>query len=403
MVQVWTRRGQLPPGAVPTRPPVRVLMALSPPDGTTRYVDQIAAGAPAEVEITYRTWRSVFTGRYDVLHLHWPEKLVAADRAARPLVSRLLFVALLIRLKLQRVAVVRTLHNTSPHEGISSRWQQRLLDWCDRQTTLYITINPVTEPAVGAESVTVLHGHYRTRFAHLEHPAAQPGRLLFFGLLRNYKGVDQLLAAFAGADDADWRLRLVGAPFDQSIADDVERAAAADHRISACLGSVPDRDLVAEICRSELIVLPYRAMHNSGAVLLALSLDRPVLVPRTPVNQALAGEVGPGWIHMYDGELTVTDIRNALTDNASGSQRSAPDLRGRDWDTVGEGHYQAYLRAMAIARPARPARSWRDRRIRSGRHRSVGVSHDTDRLPDHGNGHHHGSGHDKTESSGGKS
>ena len=41
------------------------------------------------------------------------------------------------------------------------------------------------------------------------------------------------------------------------------------------------------------MVLPYRQMHNSGAVLAALSLDRPVLVPATD-QRGLGAEVGPG-------------------------------------------------------------------------------------------------------------
>ncbi|MBM4515638.1 hypothetical protein GS432_01345 [Rhodococcus hoagii] len=56
-------------------------------------------------------------------------------------------------------------------------------------------------------------------------------------------------------------------------------------RVSSALGFAPDADLVREISMSEMVVLPYRFMHNSGAVLLALSLDRPVLVPDNEVNR----------------------------------------------------------------------------------------------------------------------
>ena len=50
-------------------------------------------------------------------------------------------------------------------------------------------------------------------------------------------------------------------------------------------------------------MLPYRHMHNSGAALTALSLDRPVLVPETDVNRDLARETGPGWVVTFAGEL----------------------------------------------------------------------------------------------------
>jgi beta-1,4-mannosyltransferase len=79
-------------------------------------------------------------------------------------------------------------------------------------------------------------------------------------------------------------------------------------------------------------------------------LDRPVVVPRTAVNESLAREVGPGWIFMYDGALSWDVIEQALASSAVGD-RPAPDLRDREWAVVGEGHYQAYLQAVAIVRP----------------------------------------------------
>jgi hypothetical protein len=112
-----------------------------------------------------------------------------------------------------------------------------------------------------------------------------------------------------------------------------------------------------EVTSAQVVVLPYREMHNSGAVLVALSLDRPVVVPRTPVNQALSDEVGPGWIFMYDGALTAEVVDIALSASAPQGRRP-PDLRHRDWSAVGQGHYQAYLQAVAITR-APPRRELR--------------------------------------------
>jgi 3-methyladenine DNA glycosylase Tag len=43
-------------------------------------------------------------------------------------------------------------------------------------------------------------------------------------------------------------------------------------------------------------------------------------------------------------------IEQALASSAVGD-RPAPDLRDREWAVVGEGHYQAYLQAVAIVRP----------------------------------------------------
>lgn len=90
-----------------------------------------------------------------------------------------------------------------------------------------------------------------------------------------------------------------------------------------CPRYVDDPTLAREVSSAELVVLPYRDMHNSGTLLLALSLARPVLVPRTPNNVAVAAEVGPGWIFMYDGELDAGVIRvRPAAGSASRVQRS---------------------------------------------------------------------------------
>ena len=106
-----------------------------------------------------------------------------------------------------------------------------------------------------------------------------------------------------------------------------------------------DPDLVEHVGHSELIVLPYREMHYSGAVLVSLSLNRPVLVPRNAANEALDAEVGPGWIQMFSGDLTGRDILDALGAVRAGEREAQPDLHLRDWDRAGRDHVAAYRRA----------------------------------------------------------
>ncbi len=89
-----------------------------------------------------------------------------------------------------------------------------------------------------------------------------------------------------------------------------------------------DAELVDEVGRAELAILPYHEMHNSGAILVAMSLGRPVLAPRTASNTALSEEVGPGWIIEYDGELTPEIILSALDQVRHGERSTEPDLAG---------------------------------------------------------------------------
>src|SRR5690606_28006942 len=112
------------------------------------------------------------------------------------------------------------------------------------------------------------------------------------GLIRPYKGVESLISAMEALDDAQARLRICGRPSDARMRQEVERACLRDPRISAQLTYLDDAALAHEVGLSELVVLPYRQMHNSGTLLLALSLERPVLAPWSEANAAIAEEVG---------------------------------------------------------------------------------------------------------------
>jgi hypothetical protein len=95
-----------------------------------------------------------------------------------------------------------------------------------------------------------------------------------------------------------------------------------------------------------LVVLPYKAMHNSGALLLALSLDTPVLAPDNEVNRHLAEEVGDGWLHLFEGTLTIEDLERTLKAVAATPTRGRPDLSAREWPESAALHAAAFRAAL---------------------------------------------------------
>ena len=109
-----------------------------------------------------------------------------------------------------------------------------------------------------------------------------------------------------------------------------------------------ETEFASAVTSSEGVVLPYRFMHNSGTVLAVLSLERPVLVPRTEVNESLAEEVGAGWIRMFDGELDAADLLAFLPAVRIARQSDAPDLSARTWEAVGARHREAYRAAASF-------------------------------------------------------
>lgn len=319
------------------------------PDGSgTKFADHMQDGAAAGISPSFFSWRRALTTHYDVFHLHWPEYLTRGRTPGRRFAKRALFLALLIKLRLTRTPLVWTVHNAYAHEsgGKGEAW---LFARVQRAASVAVVMNSTTPLAPGTNSVFIPHGHYRDRFANHKQPASVSGRLLYFGIIRPYKNVPALLGVFQEIPEPELTMSIVGKPLSASLEDEVRAASEADPRVRLELRFVEDRALVREVSEAELVVLPYTEMNNSGALLVALSLNRPVLAPNSPVNKELQSEVGQRWLMLYDGDLTAEILRASL-DLVRMGGHGVPDLHGRDWGRVGESYKSAYVRAMAMVR-----------------------------------------------------
>lgn len=328
--------------------PIRVLVSLRQIRPTTNpYIAQLIAGLEQspDMEVVYFSFRRAILGRYDVFHVHWPEVLFTSGRPVGRLARLVLTSLLVLRFRLLRTAVVRTWHNTERPDGIGG-WGHCLLDQIDNSTRAVVSLNPLTDVPLLVPIVVVPHGHYRDWFETFDRHESVPGLIGYVGLVRRYKGVETLVQTFREIADPGLGLAISGKPSNPEIAQKIRQMAGDDPRVTLRFDYLDDAEFVAEVTRAQLVVLPYRHMHNSGTVLAALSLDRPVLVPDNATNKALSEEVGRGWIHFFDGELTQASISAALTATAGPDRGSRPNLDAREWKNAAEGHLQAYRAAL---------------------------------------------------------
>jgi len=333
---------------------MRVMQSFGEPRGTTNpYLVMLRDALVAEPSVEHLpfSWRAALTERYDVLHVHWPDALLAARHWWTKAGKRAAFACLIARLRLSGIALVRTVHNLAPAPG--PYLDRVLIRALERHTDVRIRIAASTPEAPGVPSVLVPHGHYRTWFERMPRAEPIPAQLGYVGLIKPYKGVERLVAAFAEAAASDPRLtlRIAGNPVDDELARRLRAAADRAPGLRLTLRYVSEEEFAEVVTSSELVVLPYRFMHNSGAALAALSLDRPVLLPENELNRALAAEVGPGWVHLFPGELSAGDLLGALQAARTTPRSASPDLGGRDWRDAGAAHARAYR--LAIDRRAR--------------------------------------------------
>jgi beta-1,4-mannosyltransferase len=307
------------------------------------YTLMLLASMPPEIRAVDFHWARAIAGRLDVIHLHWPELLLRDPHLLRRGVKKILFTMMFLRLIISSTPIVQTVHNITPHED-GSRYERRILAALSRRTGSWIVLNPTPVEIASGRVVQILHGHYRDWFADCARPATQPGRYLFFGLIRPYKQVGTLIDAYLELNDPSTSLRIVGASADPVVEEKV--AAMGEHRpgISVDFTFVSDQQLARELGRAELVVLPYKEFYNSGAALLALSLGRPVLTPRSEASVALQDEFGSEWVLLFDGDLCGAHLKDALALLRSQPARDLlPDLSRREWDAISAAHTELYV------------------------------------------------------------
>ena len=163
------------------------------------------------------------------------------------------------------------------------------------------------------------HGHYRDAYDFSVSRAEARDRLglpadakvvASVGQIRDYKNVPHLVRTFRETD-ADAVLMVSGsAP--KPLAAQIRDSAGEDPRVRLDLRFLPDDELPTLLAAADLVVLPYRRIQNSGSAILALSANRPVLVPDLGAMRELQADVGGEWVRLYDGELAAEDLLASL-------------------------------------------------------------------------------------------
>ncbi|MFN2468579.1 MAG: glycosyltransferase family 4 protein [Gaiellaceae bacterium] len=176
--------------------------------------------------------------------------------------------------------------------------------------------------------------------------ASPNGRtLLFFGLVRDYKGLDVLVRALPDVPGA--RLVVAGDALDP--VEPVRRLAAelgVAERVEWRLGFVPEAEVAALMGRASAVVLPYRRADSSGVLATALGHGRPAVVSdvgglgETVADFAAGRVVPPGDpAALAEACRSLLDDPGALAAASRGAERAAASLT---WDAAAEAHERLY-------------------------------------------------------------
>ena len=105
--------------------------------------------------------------------------------------------------------------------------------------------------------------------------------MLFFGIIRKYKGLDTLLEAFADERLQNQNLKLIVAgEFYENDKPYLDLIAKHNLLESVVLVTefIPDKDVVDYFCAADIIVQPYKHATQSGVTQIAYHFEKPMLV-----------------------------------------------------------------------------------------------------------------------------
>ena len=121
--------------------------------------------------------------------------------------------------------------------------------------------------------------------------------LLFFGLIRDYKGLDILLEAFRMLPGYDWQLIIAGEPYGsfdkyQKIIDTIPK----NERIRMSLKYIKDSEVTDYFSAADVAVLPYRSATQSGISSVAYHFEVPMIVTDVGGLKETIGDTGTGLV-----------------------------------------------------------------------------------------------------------
>ncbi len=277
----------------------------------------------------------------EIVHLQW-SLLPAIERRA------------LSRLRAAGVAVVQTVHNARPHRGepsllpagailleavdawvaLSQATASRLVAAHPALAGRVRVIPPGLEssaraaPGRAGEPAEATDGRARDAARARLELAAEAPLALFLGLIRPYKGLDLLLAAFAGVLRGLPEARLVVAglprPSFRPYARQIEQLGLGE-RVRTDLRYLPQSVMDDYLAAADLVVLPYREASQSAVLGAVLAAGRPVVASATGgLAEMLAGVAEELLVPAGDVTALEAAMRRLL-----GDRRTAAELGRR--------------------------------------------------------------------------
>lgn len=313
------------------------------------------------LQLTRKYWRP------DILHLHWQRPLILGSSRIKTLVRGSVLIFELWTAARLGIKVVWTMHNLQSHTTIYRDLQRfftykiaaasdAIIVHCERAQ-----MEAIRNLRIRATSKVhiIPHGHYIDSYENLVSRSEARCELglsesafvfLFLGLIKPYKGVQDLIREFHHLPDKNCRLIIAGKPESEDLAQNIEDNIGGDRRILTSFGFVPNRKIQVYMNAADVVVFPYRNILTSGGALLAMSFGKPVLAPNLGCIPELLKDSG-NFLFDTNGtrDLLSALERAVISKNLSGiGARNYEKAKTLDWKQIARMTARLYFRLLQV-------------------------------------------------------
>ena len=229
----------------------------------------------------------VFSNRVDVVHFQF---------FRLPRIESLFCVLL----RLLNVNIAHTAHDVLPPEGRNIDLLFRYLVYHSSKViyahSVYIKNVIIEKFHIRSEKIIIVpHGNFN-HYLFENNISKENSRkcfglgntenvLLFFGVIREYKGLDLLLDAFEiiSKDNKHLWLVIAGSPITLELKKLYKKqieTLSAKERVIYHAEFIPTKKVAEYFCACDIVILPYRNIYHSGILHLAYSFGKPVIATK---------------------------------------------------------------------------------------------------------------------------
>ncbi|MFN8346177.1 MAG: glycosyltransferase [Spirosomataceae bacterium] len=250
------------------------------------------------------TFRAIVRYRPDVIYYDWVHSFILGRSLVWSWVKSLIFILEIIVTRfLYRTKIVHTLHNLQNHAGILLGLERVVYRFFLQNCFLIRVYSEETKEAaielfrLKPDRIKVIqdlpyHLYYENKIDRITarkklNLPSESFVYLFFGEIKPYKGVDNLLKAFAEAAQSEDYLVIAGKSDDEVYFSSLAALAEAIPNVSMYHRFIENEEVQLFFNAADVVVLPFVRIDHSGSVDLAMSFRKPVISLKTEAMRRL--------------------------------------------------------------------------------------------------------------------